>query len=198
MIDLAKPNVRKKNNKKTGLRQNDGEWTNMCTLPPICETRNAKQQLIQCSSYIILSIKQFKMVGASILSDWVAYTSRISWRNIQKTPSRQTSKRQRSRGVWGMSIVQFWTKMVSSGCGGHIHYFFIPEALAIPQKCFESRVTSHYPWFLQQCHCLSSSFEKSPIIREQNIKAPENRFLKWKLSVVSQKIEILWIWMKNR
>lgn len=27
-----------------------------------------------------------------------------------------------------------------------------------------------YPWFLQQCHCLSSSFEKSPIIRKKKRK----------------------------
>lgn len=34
----------------------------------------------------------------------------------------------------------------SSGCGGHICFFSLPEAFAIPpQKCLKSCVTSHYP-----------------------------------------------------
>lgn len=64
----------------------------------------------------------------------------------------------------------------------------LPEAFAIPpQKCLESCVTSHDPWFLQQCHCLSSSFEKSLIIRKKNIKAPEKQDSK--IKIVSSKLK---------
>lgn len=56
MKELAKPKFKETEKKKyKGLRQNDGEWTNIWTLSPVLWNKKHKSiKFIKLSSYIIM------------------------------------------------------------------------------------------------------------------------------------------------
>lgn len=92
------------------------------------------------------------MVGATILSDWIAYTNIISRCNIQNPFKTNIiyQKKQKRRGVWDVNST-ISDSNLEFRCGGHISYF-LPRGLCI--SSFEmSRVcvTSYYPWYFQHC-----------------------------------------------
>lgn len=64
------------------------------------------------------------MVDVTILSDWVVYISIISWWNIQRTFKDKHQKKAKQWGVKDVNSTIFDSNGESSGCGGHISYFF--------------------------------------------------------------------------
>lgn len=177
MIDLSKPNLGGEGHKQR--IKTEWWWMNIYEHPPpFCETKHHSNKSFNAAVISLHNriIKQFKTVcGNSLRLGCCVKKQNLPMKHTNT--SKTIIKRKQSRGVPKMSKSTIFDLNVSSGWGGHISISF-PEAFAFPPlKCLKSGVTSHYPWFLQQCHCLSSSFEESLIIRKK-IKAPENRFLK--------------------
>lgn len=112
------------------------------SLPRFCGTKTMQKKKGDNSFIVVVTSLQnfwlqnnFKMVDATILSDWVVCTSRISWRKTYKSPFPQTrhGKKAKQRVVKDVNSTIFWFqwwRVLVAEDTSVISFFSPPEAFA--------------------------------------------------------------------